>query len=266
MQPLRGWNRLQGSRRSRWGRKDEPRRRRPLDRPAVAAYVGAGRADANRLACLGRCLARPIAPVPDARRSASGLMGFSGRWFPTGGFLLQEIEDFRTFLSGSPRAERAQFLPFFGTHGQLCADLGSPHDLSKTVGWTAPRHHHVPELGHKQPRLEPSMTQYKRIGIDTSKAVFTLHGIDSRTGRCYESISAARKCRRSSESSLPRSIALGACGGSHYWARELTALGHTVRLIPPQYVKPYVKRGKNDRNDAEAICEAAGVRGCISCR
>ena len=52
-----------------------------------------------------------------------------------------------------------------------------------------------------------------------------------------------------------------ACGGSHYWARELTALGHAVRLIPPQYVKPYVKRGKNDRNDAEAICEAAGRPG-----
>ncbi len=52
-----------------------------------------------------------------------------------------------------------------------------------------------------------------------------------------------------------------ACGGSHYWARELTRLGHKVRLIPPQYVKPYVKRGKNDRNDPEAICEAAGRPG-----
>jgi transposase len=52
-----------------------------------------------------------------------------------------------------------------------------------------------------------------------------------------------------------------ACGGAHYWARELIALGHEVRLIPPQYVKPFVKRGKNDRNDAEAICEAAGRPG-----
>ena len=59
----------------------------------------------------------------------------------------------------------------------------------------------------------------------------------------------------------PTIIALEACGGSHYWARELTTLGHAVRLIPPQYVKPYVKRGKNDRNDAEAICEAAGRPG-----
>ena len=52
-----------------------------------------------------------------------------------------------------------------------------------------------------------------------------------------------------------------ACSGAHYWAHERIALGHVVRLIPPQYVKPYVKRGKNDRNDAEAICEAAGRPG-----
>jgi transposase len=59
----------------------------------------------------------------------------------------------------------------------------------------------------------------------------------------------------------PAEIALEACASSHHWARELTALGHEVRLIPPQYVKPFVKRAKNDRNDAEAICEAAGRPG-----
>jgi transposase len=63
---------------------------------------------------------------------------------------------------------------------------------------------------------------------------------------------------------------LEACGGAHYWARELIALGHTVRLIPPQYVRPYVKRSKNDRNDAEAIILATfavkprGGRACMS--
>ena len=55
----------------------------------------------------------------------------------------------------------------------------------------------------------------------------------------------------------PTLVALEACGGSHHWARRLAGLGHTVRLIPPQYVKPFVRRGKNDRNDAEAISEAA---------
>ena len=59
----------------------------------------------------------------------------------------------------------------------------------------------------------------------------------------------------------PTEIAMEACSGAHYWARELIALGHVVGLMPPQYVKPYVKRGKNDRNDAEAICEAAGRPG-----
>ena len=55
----------------------------------------------------------------------------------------------------------------------------------------------------------------------------------------------------------PTHVALEACGGSHHWGRRLAAMGHTVQLIPPQYVKPFVRRGKNDRNDAEAISEAA---------
>ena len=63
------------------------------------------------------------------------------------------------------------------------------------------------------------------------------------------------------ENLAPAEMALEACGSSHHWARELSALGHEVRLIPPQYVKPSVKRAKNDRNDAEAICEAAGRPG-----
>ena len=105
------------------------------------------------------------------------------------------------------------------------------------------------------------MTQYKRIAIDTSKAVFTLHGIDE-TDRPILRINLKRGQLLPFFRKLPRTeVALEACGGSHHWARELSALGHTVRLIPPQYVKPYVKRGKNDRNDAAAICEAAGRPG-----
>jgi transposase len=105
------------------------------------------------------------------------------------------------------------------------------------------------------------MTQYRRIGIDTSKAVFTLHGIDQQE-RPLLRVNLRRAQMMPFFKKLPPTIiALEACGGSHYWARELTTLGHAVRLIPPQYVKPYVKRGKNDRNDAEAICEAAGRPG-----
>ncbi len=105
------------------------------------------------------------------------------------------------------------------------------------------------------------MIQYKRIGIDTSKAVFTLHGIDQQD-RPVLRINLRRALMISFFKRLPPAeIAMEACGGAHHWARELAALGHKVRLIPPQYVKAYVKRGKNDRNDAEAICEAAGRPG-----
>lgn len=101
------------------------------------------------------------------------------------------------------------------------------------------------------------MTELTLIAIDTSKAVFTLHGVDAR-GR----VVLRRELRRGQMErffgKLPSTeIALEACGGSHYWGRTLTRLGHRVRLLPPQYVKPFVKRGKNDHIDAEAIAEAA---------
>ena len=105
------------------------------------------------------------------------------------------------------------------------------------------------------------MTQYKCISVDTSKAVFTLHGIDQQERPVLRTNLRRAQMIPFFKKLPPIVVALEACGGSHYWARELTALGHTVRLIPPQYVKPYVKRGKNDRNDAEAICEAAGRPG-----
>jgi transposase len=105
------------------------------------------------------------------------------------------------------------------------------------------------------------MSEIKRIGIDTSKAVFTLHAVDQADRpvlrvnlRRAQVLSFFRKRSRTE-------IAMEACSGSHHWARKFTALGHDVRLIPPQYVKPYVKRAKNDRNDAAAICEAAGRPG-----
>jgi transposase len=105
------------------------------------------------------------------------------------------------------------------------------------------------------------MSHISRIGIDTSKSVFTLHCVDE-TGRQVLQTNLRRAQLTTFFKKLPPTeIALEACGSSHHWARELVALGHDVRLIPPQYVKPYVKRAKNDRNDAEAICEAAGRPG-----
>src|ERR1700754_175328 len=100
------------------------------------------------------------------------------------------------------------------------------------------------------------MTRVARIGIDTSKSVFQLHGVDEE-----EAVVLRRQVRRRELLAFfarlePTSIGLEACGGSHHWARELQKLGHTVMLIPPQYVKAYVARNKNDAADAAAICEA----------
>lgn len=105
------------------------------------------------------------------------------------------------------------------------------------------------------------MNKIIRIGMDTSKSVFQLHGVDER-----EEPVLRKKLRRSQVLTFfatlePTRIGIEACGGAHHWARELKALGHEVVLIPPQYVKPYVKRGKNDAADAEAICEAMSRPG-----
>jgi len=106
------------------------------------------------------------------------------------------------------------------------------------------------------------MSEIIRFGIDTSKAVFTVHGVYASSDQPPLRVNLRRAQLLRFFARRPRTVvALEACGGSHYWARKLSALGHEVRVVPPQYVKPYVKRGKNDRNDAEAICEAAGRPG-----
>jgi len=94
------------------------------------------------------------------------------------------------------------------------------------------------------------------VGLDLAKNVFQVHGI-TRDG----TVAFNRSLRRAQMFSFferlePCLIGMEACGSSHYWARELSKLGHEVRLIAPVYVKPYVKRGKSDAADAEAICEA----------
>jgi transposase len=100
------------------------------------------------------------------------------------------------------------------------------------------------------------MEQATTIGLDLAKNVFQVHGIDA-SGK----VVLRRKLRRGEVlgffAALPAAtVGMEACGGAHYWARELARLGHMARLMPPAYVKPYVKRGKTDAVDAEAICEA----------
>ncbi len=100
------------------------------------------------------------------------------------------------------------------------------------------------------------MADIIRIGMDTSKHVFQLHGVNG-----SEEPVLRRKLRRREmevffEQLPPTVIGIEACAASHHWARRLGSFGHEVRLLPPQLVKPYVKRGKNDAADAEALCEA----------
>ena len=94
------------------------------------------------------------------------------------------------------------------------------------------------------------------IGIDIAKSVFQLHGVDE-----AGAVIIRKKLRRSAVLDTLRKlepclVGMEACATAHYWAREISAPGHEVKLMPPAYVKPYVKRGKNDMADAEAICEA----------
>ena len=100
------------------------------------------------------------------------------------------------------------------------------------------------------------MEKLSRIGMDTSKHVFQLHGVND------AGVPVLRKKLRRNEmvaffkKLAPTVIGIEACGASHHLARLLHSFGHTVKLIAPQLVKPYVKRGKNDAADAEALCEA----------
>src|SRR5271169_6570088 len=103
---------------------------------------------------------------------------------------------------------------------------------------------------------EPSVMKITTIGLDLAKNIFQVHGIDA-SGQIVVRKSLRRAQMLPFFARLPCClVGMEACGTSHHWARELIKLGHEVRLMPPAYVKPYVKRGKTDAADAEAVCEA----------
>src|SRR2546422_4310112 len=128
------------------------------------------------------------------------------------------------------------------------------------MGWMAPLRHLSAKLlsDRISSEWEPSMGEVTTIGLDLAKHVFQVHGVDA------EGATVLRKQLRRAQvlaffSRLPPClVGLEACATAHYWARELAALGHEVRLMPAQYVKAYIKRNKHDAADAEAICEAVG--------
>ena len=92
------------------------------------------------------------------------------------------------------------------------------------------------------------------IGLDIAKSVFQVHGVDAEGKVIIRRQLKRRYVLAFFRKQAPCLVGIEACASSHHWSRELKTLGHTVRLMPPAYVKPYVKRQKNDAADAEAIC------------
>lgn len=105
-------------------------------------------------------------------------------------------------------------------------------------------------------RNNSSSKTIKTIGIDLAKSVFHLHGVDAQGKVVVRKRLSRSKLIEFMAQLTSCLVGMEACGGSHYWARKLKCMGHDVRLISPQFVKPYVKGNKNDEADAEAICEA----------
>jgi transposase len=107
-------------------------------------------------------------------------------------------------------------------------------------------------------KLSPDLTRVTRVGLDLAKHVFQIHAVDA-AGAAIDKRQVRRAKLLDYFAALPPCIiGMEACSSAHHWARELEALGHTAMLIPPIYVKPFVKRQKNDATDAAAICEAMG--------
>lgn len=100
------------------------------------------------------------------------------------------------------------------------------------------------------------MKRVATIGLDLAEQIFQVHGADADGSRCFQPKTARGEVLRFFEKQSSCLVGIEACGSSHYWAREITALGHQIRLMPPAHVKAFVKRGKTDAADAEAISEA----------
>jgi len=105
------------------------------------------------------------------------------------------------------------------------------------------------------------MKTYSRIGIDIAKNCFQVHAVDAEGRNALRRKFSRSGIEKFLSEAAPTEIGLEACGSAHHWARRFQAFGHTARMMPPSYVKPYVKRGKNDAADAEAICEAMSRPG-----
>jgi transposase len=117
-------------------------------------------------------------------------------------------------------------------------------------------------------KLTPDFSSVTRVGLDLAKHVFQVHAVDAAGAEIDKRAIRRGKLLDYFGALPPVTIGIEACSSAHHWARQFEAMGHTVMLIPPIYVKPFVKRQKNDANDAAAICEAMGRPGmrCVPVR
>src|SRR6202789_1148015 len=135
-------------------------------------------------------------------------------------------------------------------------------DWPKIIVWTLPFTKRLQRArmkcykSHSNFNGGSTMKNIKVLGIDLAKNVFQIHGANAK-GKCVLRKRLSRaKFMEFIATLSPCIIGIEACGGSHYWARYCKQFGHTVRMMAPQFVKPYVKSNKNDRNDSEGIAEA----------
>src|SRR4051795_5356515 len=173
----------------------------------------------------------------------------------------------RDFLLGLRHGQpvRAQVPSWCSGHGVDAGcyqRAGPPGQLTVTrhlrkVQDGRPRTASACQGGVDRPLEEASVGQVNTIGLDIAKRVFQAHGADASGRVVFRKRLVRAKVLEFFAAQPPCTVAMEACAGAHHWACELSKLGHTVRLIPPAYVKPFVKRQKNDVADAEAICEAA---------
>src|SRR4029079_13843799 len=137
------------------------------------------------------------------------------------------------------------------------ASDATPQDRTRRDGVDGPLRHQCARMRvlRSQTR-ELSVNQITRIGMDTSKYIFQVHGVAASEQPVLRKRLGRKQMLGFFAELPPTVIGMEACGSSHYWARELKQLGHEVKLIAPQHVKPYVTRNKNDGRDAEGTCEA----------
>ena len=174
---------------------------------------------------------------------------------PANGVLQERIGHLLTRPVGrppkKPRVSRQLQLPG--------ASWTKPRRVVAKMGWTAPDGVAVPLCGSWEPaEKEPPAMSIAMIGLDTAKSVFQVHAVDE-----AGTTAVRRKLRRSDlimffEKQEACTVVMEACGAAHHWARVLIGLGHEVKLVAPEAIKPFVKKGKkNDAADAAAICQAA---------